>query len=85
MRRLVLSAAAPLALALLAAPADAATVSSTTTSSYDPGGKGFPAMTVVTRQIAVEAAPGEANALWVGAGGGVVTSVERGGYSVRLR
>jgi Ca2+-binding RTX toxin-like protein len=65
-------------LVLPVAPAGAATVSSTTSSFYDPGGKGWAPATIVTRHIALAADAGEANALVVGAEGGVVTVLDVG-------
>lgn len=76
MRRTLLLAL--LAFALLAGPAGAATVSTTTSSFYDPGGKGFPPQTVTTRTVALDAAPGEVNVLAVTVAGGAVTVRDTG-------
>ena len=48
-----------------AAPAGAATVSLTTSSYRDPGGKGFPPMLVVTQRLMLAGSPGEASRLVV--------------------
>jgi hypothetical protein len=77
MHRLLLPAV--LAFAVLAVPAQGATVTSSATTFHDPGGKGFPEVWITTRTVDVLAVPGEANRIVVSAAGGVVTVQDAGG------
>ena len=81
MRRLVPAIALSL-LALGAAPAGAATVSTTRSAVSYPGGKGVPDLTLITRTLTFSAAPGEANAVTVDAAGGVLTVRDSGAPAV---